>query len=557
MAVTNTAYAGWRPPVGRTVPAVRHPRILGVAAVLLGAVTFVALAGVKPAYDAYGWLTWGREAWHLNLDTNAAPSWKPLTFLFTFPFALAGRGAVWLWMVTATAGAFAAPIPAARIAHHLSARGQGHGAAWVAAAVAAIGVLGLRGYWHFVLIFTADPLVVALCLGAIDCHLHRRAGAAFTLLTLAALGRPEVWPFLGLYAAWAWRALPATRIRLVAGLLLIPVLWFGVSALTSHSWFSAGDTALVASTPLRGNTLTGVGSHFLSLYELPLHLAALAAVALAVRRRDRAPLLLAAAAALWIAVWVLLALRGWEPDPRYMFEPAAVEVVLAATAVGSLLALRPGHLALRFAPAAGAVTLIVALLPAVPGRLRLIHNGILLGQNWARQLDRLQTVIARDGGGRGVMACGEVVTTVSYQSVLAWEVGENVAAVGWAPGQVIDSGQPMVLFLPYVAGWKVRPIHTASVAAAGCGRLRAITPYRYSVAFARFLIREHLLTRGGTACSLPGTPACPQHHRPLRMAVGASARGRSGRGRGDRRVGTRAPPRLGPAGYRPIPVPRA
>jgi len=244
MAVTNAAYAGGRPRLGRTVPAVRHPLLLAAGTVLLCAGVFVALAGVRPAYDAYGWLTWGREAWHLGLDTDAAPSWKPLTFLFTFPFALAGRGAVWLWMVSATAGAFAAPVPAARIAHHLSSRGQGRGAAWAAAAVAAIGVLGLRGYWHFVLIFTADPLSVALCLGAIDCHLHRRTAAAFTLLTLAALGRPEVWPFLILYAAWTWRALPAMRIRLAAGLLPVPVLWFGVSALPSPSWFSAGDTAL-------------------------------------------------------------------------------------------------------------------------------------------------------------------------------------------------------------------------------------------------------------------------------------------------------------------------
>ena len=49
---------------------------------------FVVLTGVRPAYDAYGWLVWGRQAVHLNLDLNAAPSWKPLPFLFTLPYSL-------------------------------------------------------------------------------------------------------------------------------------------------------------------------------------------------------------------------------------------------------------------------------------------------------------------------------------------------------------------------------------------------------------------------------------------------------------------------------------
>ncbi len=71
------------------------------AFVIIGAaIAFVGLTNARPSYDAFGWLVWGRQALHWNLDTNGAPSWKPLPFLFTFPYALAGHGQMWLWMVT-------------------------------------------------------------------------------------------------------------------------------------------------------------------------------------------------------------------------------------------------------------------------------------------------------------------------------------------------------------------------------------------------------------------------------------------------------------------------
>ena len=39
---------------------------------------FLALTDARPAYDAYGWLVSGHQTLHWNLDTNGAPSWKPL-----------------------------------------------------------------------------------------------------------------------------------------------------------------------------------------------------------------------------------------------------------------------------------------------------------------------------------------------------------------------------------------------------------------------------------------------------------------------------------------------
>jgi hypothetical protein len=108
-------------PAGRgPVPASRAAAIAAALAVLLAAVAVVAMTGMRPGYDAFGWLVWGHQVLHWNLNTDGAPSWKPLTFLLTLPYALAGRGQMWLWMVTAVGGALAGGVFAGRIAHLLT-----------------------------------------------------------------------------------------------------------------------------------------------------------------------------------------------------------------------------------------------------------------------------------------------------------------------------------------------------------------------------------------------------------------------------------------------------
>ena len=63
-------------------------------------------------------------------------------------------------------------------------------------------------------------------------------------------------------------------------------------------------------------------------------LAALLSVGIAVLRRNRTVLVLAAGAVVWVAVEIAFALHGWPALQRYLFEPAAVMIVLAAVAVG-------------------------------------------------------------------------------------------------------------------------------------------------------------------------------------------------------------------------------
>jgi hypothetical protein len=468
-----------RPHPRLPAPVARHPWLVVSLALVLASVAFVIATGVRPAYDAYGWLVWGRQAAHLRLDTNAAPSWKPLTFLFTFPYALAlGRAALWLWMVTATAAGFAAAVFAGRIAYRLGAPDREHRLAASAGAVfAGVGVLGIEGYWHFILIATADPMIVALCLAAIDCALSRRWAWAWALLVLACLGRPEALPALVAYAIWAWIRVPRLRGGLVAGIAAVPLLWFGIPALTSTSWMAAGKVLSESTTSLPGDKFVAVLRGFVGLYELPMQVAALFAAVLAVVLRLRVWLLILAAAVAWLGVEVGLAYHGWGVTPRYMFEPAALMVVLAGAAVGRVLAADPRRPApLRWLALAGVLVVVGTLAPQARIRGRLVHNGIVLGRTWARQIHRLHTVIARDGGARRILACGQPVTEVPFQSILAWELDQNVIDVGWEPEAWRALGVPMVLFEPAGAGWQVRVVNPSGPRGpAAARRVRQVT----------------------------------------------------------------------------------
>ena len=59
-----------------------------------------------PTTDPWGWIVWGREVAHLDLDTSqgGSPSWKPLPVLFTTPLAIFGDALPEAWLVVARAG---------------------------------------------------------------------------------------------------------------------------------------------------------------------------------------------------------------------------------------------------------------------------------------------------------------------------------------------------------------------------------------------------------------------------------------------------------------------
>jgi hypothetical protein len=448
-------------------------------AVLAASVLFVALSRMKPAYDAYGWMVWGRQTLHWNLNTDGAPSWKPLTFLFTLPYALVVHWQTWLWMVTSVAGALSGGVFGGRIAYRLT--GPSPQRPWapvIAALFAGLGILGIAGYSHQIVIANSDPMVVAIFLAAIDFHLCKRYRLAFLMLVLASFGRPEAWTFAGLYAVWAWFAVPGMRLLALLGVISIPLTWFGVSALTAKSWLTPGDLALNSVNAIHGNKFIGVSRRVLGLHAVPMQIAAGLAIAFAAVVRDRAWLLLTGAALLWIAIEIAFALHGWSAVTRYLFEPEAVFVVLAGAGVGRVLA--AGSTASTIARLAGpavVVILIATLVPTAVTRARGAHSEIAMRRQAATQIKRLEAVIAQLGGAHRIRACGQPVTTVGWQSTLAWEVGLNVGNVGFRPGRSINKGTPIVLFKPHESGWQVRPIHILAANRASCASLRTDTAF--------------------------------------------------------------------------------
>jgi hypothetical protein len=472
---------------------------LATAALVVAAgILFVIKTNMRPGYDAYGWLVWGHQTLHWNLNTNGAPSWKPLTFLFTVPYALAGHGEMRLWMITAVAGAFAAPVFAARIAYRLTGPSPGRPyAPFVGAAFAGLAVLTLNDYWHQIEISNADPLCVALCLGAIDAHLSKRPRLAFAALLLASLGRPEAWPFTLGYAIWAWRKLPSVgaRAALVLGLLAIPLLWFGIPALTAKTPFISGQVALGTNHVLTSNQLRGTWDLFTGLFSRPVGIAVIAALVIAVVRRERTWLALAAAAIGWVLIELAFIYHGWPAESRYVMEPAAVLIALAGAAVGWVLAVRPEWSwrplspLVRWAGIGVVAFLAISLVPTARDSVNAARAEIQLGKLKATQMNLLAAVIAADGGAARIRSCGQPTTLVGLQSALAYELDMNVGYVGHKPGKAIRRHEPIVLFKPHDGGWLVRPLNTLAAQRGSCASLWA--DYGFVAAVDHDPVRQH------------------------------------------------------------------
>jgi hypothetical protein len=439
----------------------RHPWWSTTIAVVVFSSVLVLWARTRPGFDPYGWLVWGHQTLTASLDTNAAPSWKPLPYLLTVPFALAGHYQLYLWMITSVAVSLSGVVFAGRIAYRLTdAPAERRYAAIAAAVFAGVALLGIQDYSHYVLSAQSDPMIVTLCLAAIDCHLSRHPRWAFALGVLAALGRPEVWPFLGLYSIWAWRTIRSMRWMIGAGLALIALLWFGIPALTARSPFVAATNALGSGRRLHENKVLGTISRFVGMHEAPLEVAALVAVAIAAYRRDRTTLVLAGAIVAWVLVEIAFALHGWPGLVRYMFEAGGVMVVLAGVAVGKLLADPPR---IRGVPSwAGPLlvaALVISLVPAAISRARVEHKDLRAQRARTTELNRLIGVIRGLGGAARLHPCGEPLTRLEYQTALAWSLKDNVSRVGFKYGQAIGRGDPIVLFTPTQTGWKVQAVH--------------------------------------------------------------------------------------------------
>ena len=138
--------------------------------VALGAALLAGFASLAlPAtlgYDAWAWTVWGRQLAHLDLATTAGPSFKPLPVLALAPLSALGAAtpAVWMGLMRAAA------VLSLLLAYRLGARLAGP----LAGAVAALSLALSADLYRTALLGSAEPVLIALTLGAADRHLAGR-----------------------------------------------------------------------------------------------------------------------------------------------------------------------------------------------------------------------------------------------------------------------------------------------------------------------------------------------------------------------------------------------
>jgi hypothetical protein len=417
-------------------PAPRPWKLLVFACLALAALSL--LLPSNPTYDPWAWIIWGREIAHLDLVTTSGPSWKPLPVFFTTAFSLAGDDAAPdLWLVIARAGAFLSIA----MAYRLGARLGG----WPAGLIAAAALLFADGYVRTFWRGNSEGILLALCLLAIERHLDGRRADAFVLGFGAALLRPEVWPFFGLYGLWLAWVEPRRRWLVLGCFAANGILWFAPEYWGSGDWLRAANRAHQPNP----DSPAFADRPFLEVFRLssgilapPVLLGAALSLIKPIRARrwDVRCSLFAAAAFLMIVVG-LMTEAGFAGNLRYVALPAALVCVLAGVGWVDVV----GWAGARFGRAgtvvaAGAIVALAAVF--------LIANLGVLKDSWDRTrteadfYDTLPAAIAKAGGREALTRCH--VFTGPYQvPSVAWHLKLHTGQVGLEPTR------PGILIAPH------------------------------------------------------------------------------------------------------------
>jgi hypothetical protein len=490
-------------------------------ALLLGCVVVAALSLRLPAivgYDPWVWLIWGRELTQGTLTSDGTIAWKPLPVLVTALLVPFGDAAPQLWLLASRAvglsglvavGGLAArlardglascaPVPAScacgppscacvpascacgppscasmtggrRLPRALALAGP------VAATVAAVTFLltpDNEARWlRHLLQGNIEPVTAALCVWAVQRHVGGRPGQAVLLAALAGLTRPEVWPFLVVYAAWLlWQA-PRRWWGLVPALALVPLLWFGGDRLASGNALAGAATAQVLVGTAAQRLVVGLDGA-VAMVPVAVWLAAVVAVVWGARRRRLAPALLGGSALVYAGLVAAMAARfGYAAIGRFYAPAAALLCVLAGVAVGWLVAVawvvaagvagravqrkrrsvrsrqrkrRSLHPASAYVVVRAAVPVVavVAVLAAVGAaaapsavpRLRWLPAQFAAAAVRAEAEADLVTFAAAAGGRAGLLACGPLSVDATrpageVRPRLAWMLGLPMAGV--------------------------------------------------------------------------------------------------------------------------------
>jgi hypothetical protein len=392
--------------------------------VALGAALLAGFASLAlPAtlgYDAWAWTVWGRQLAHLDLATTAGPSFKPLPVLALAPLSVLGAAtpAVWMGLMRAAA------VLSLLLAYRLGARLAGP----LAGAVAALSLALSADLYRTALLGSAEPVLIALTLGAADRHLAGRRDWALVLIALAGLIRPEAWVLLGAYGVFVWLREPGLRPLAAAAVVLPPVLWLGMDWIGSGDPLHASSTATSATEGSAANAkvpAVEVVRRAADAVIVPTLILAAVGVAFAARRRDRPVLSLAVLAVGWIAVVAIMAEVGFTGTRRYLAAPAAALCVVAGVGLVWLLD------AVRERRARIALGVAVALLALAPALLRAREDARMLSvaRSQADQRRELVRAVDRAGGRAAVLRPGRPAVNPWLQTALAWELDVPLSGV--------------------------------------------------------------------------------------------------------------------------------
>lgn len=413
-----------------------------LACLAISAVTL--LFPSTPTYDPWAWLLWGREILHFDLVTEGGPSWKPLPVLFNIPFSLAGAGAepyLWLWI--ARAGALLSLALSFRLARRIVGPGP---AGVIGGLFAAAFLLTTYQYVRDSMLGNSEALLAALFLWGFERHLDGRRDHALYLGFAAALLRPEVWPFLGLYGIWLWFADPELRLRLVLLALAIPVLWFGPELWGSGEPFRASSRA---NNPNPGSAAFAehpgleVAKRFVERAVIPLQVAGFLAVVATVvtfvrSRREGATLWLFGIGASWILLVAFMTERGYAGNQRYLVITTAALCVLGGIGIARIfqwleagVTRLSGNARTGFAVAAGVFLLgMIGLSPVINAKVENVGKTMDKLRFEAALWHTLPEAIDKAGGPTRLLSCGNVYSGPFQTQMVAFEMGVHGIDVG-------------------------------------------------------------------------------------------------------------------------------
>jgi hypothetical protein len=308
-------------------------RVYGLLALIsLIAAALSLLYPSTPTYDPWAWIIWGREIAHLDLVTTLGPSWKPLPVIFTTVFSLFGDAAPDLWLVVGRAGAvMAMRLTGGTLVPRLA-----------AGTIAAMALIISSQFIRNMTLGNSEGLLVAFTLWGIERHLDGRYRQAFVLGVLAGLLRPEVWPFLAVYAAWLVLIdRKAIKLVLIGG-VATAALWFLPEYWGSGNIWRAADRAQQPnpnSPAFADFPFWEVIKDTWPLVITPVKAGAAFALVIACwewfrNRRQGAVLAVALLAIAWIVEIALMTQAGFSGNPRYIILATTLLAVVGGVGFG-------------------------------------------------------------------------------------------------------------------------------------------------------------------------------------------------------------------------------